>query len=59
MQPFEHYLKAEELLEATETTTNSWEVEMMVAKAAVHAQLAQITADTPVGAGYGESGYGQ
>lgn len=59
MTPYEHYMKSEELLEEAETTTNSWEIETKIAKAHVHALLANITADTPTGSGYGESGYGQ
>lgn len=59
MKPFEHYLKAEELLEEAETTTNSWEVETKIAKAGVHAKLANVVADTTESTGgYGESGYG-
>ncbi len=43
MKPYEHYLEAERLLEATANSTSAWEVETSVARAAVHAQLALVT----------------
>ncbi len=43
MKPYEHYLEAERLLAQVADTdiTNSWETEMIIARASVHAQLAQ------------------
>lgn len=60
MRPFEHYLQAERLLDEADNSTNSWEIEMKIAAAGVHAQLANIVEGTAEsGGGYGESGYGQ
>lgn len=43
MQPYEHYLEAERLLEEVTGSANTWEQEQMVARANVHAQLALVT----------------